>query len=145
MIKNSLYFLIFIVVFIITSIQPVFADYGLGCSEKNLLGPLAKILCGSGATNENTATQLNNVISVVIGVMTIVAALWFIFQFLTAGYLWINSGGDKHNLEIARDRILNNIIGLIVVIATWVIMGVVGKIFGLDILNPGKVLIQLGQ
>ncbi len=123
-----------------------FADEGLGCSSG--LGPVAKALCDAGKGNAaNTATgiQLNKLLSTVVGIMTVIAAIWFIIQFIVAGFQWIQSGGEKNNLEQARDKITNSLIGLIIVVSAWIVMGVIGKIVGLDILNPGEILINLGK
>lgn len=122
---------------------------GLGCGEG--FGGIAKFLCPSGtplgkdaAANE-TGIQLNKLISTIIGVMTVVAAIWFIFQFIIAGFQWIQSGGEKNNLEQARDKITNSLIGLIIVVSAWIFMGVIGRILGLKILNPGEIIINLSK
>lgn len=122
------------------------AEDGIGCSSG--LGPIAEALCKAGKgdpSNTAAGTQLNKVISTIIGVMTAVAAIWFIFQFIIAGYQWIQSGGEKNNIEQARDKITNSLIGLIIVVSAWIIIGVIGKILGLNILNPGEILINLGK
>lgn len=133
------------VITLIAFITPTtFAASGLGCGEG--FGPIAKILCGVGKDDKTTVgAQLNKTISTVIGVMTAVAALYFIFQFIIAGYQWISSGGEKNNLEEARNKITNSLIGLIIVVGAWIIIGIIGKIVGLDILNPGKLLQTLGS
>jgi len=139
--------IITLVILISLMSSTAFAASGLGCGKG--FGPIAEVLCkisGQGdAAKVETGKQLNKVISTIIGVMTAVAALWFIFQFITAGYQWISSGGDKNNLEEARNKITNSLIGLILVVGAWIIMGVVGRILGLDILNPGKLLQTLGS
>lgn len=119
---------------------------GIGCSGG--FGPIADALCNASkgdAANTAVGTQLNKVISTIIGVMTAAAAIWFIFQFIIAGFQWIQSGGEKNNLEQARDKITNALIGLIIVVSAWIVMGVIGKIFGLEILNPGSILQNLGK
>lgn len=122
---------------------------GLGCGEG--FGGIAKIFCpsntslGKDAAAKETGIQLNKLISTIIGVMTVVAAIWFIFQFIIAGFQWIQSGGEKNNLEQARDKITNSLIGLIIVVSAWIIIGVIGKILGLDIINPGKVILDIAK
>lgn len=124
---------------------------GLGCGGG--LGPIADFFCGikqgntdaeKKAENEKVGNKLNTVISGIIGFMTIIAALWFLFQILIGGYGWISSGGDKQAIEQARDRIIYSVIGLITVVSAWVIVGIIGTIIGLDVLNPGKVILNLG-
>lgn len=141
--KISIGIIAFITLYFI-GIIPVWAADGLGCGEG--FGFIAQILCP--IKKGDTAVvggQLNTLISTIIGVMTVVAAIWFIFQFITAGYQWISSGGDKNNLQQARDKITNSVIGLVIVVAAWIVIGVIGKIIGLDIINPGQILINLGK
>lgn len=121
-----------------------FAASGLGCGDG--FGPLAKVLCGVGKDDKAAVgTQLNKTISTIIGVMTAVAAIWFIIRFIIGGFMWIQAGGDKNNLQQARDHIVNSLIGLIIVVGAWIIIGIIGKIVGLDILNPGKLMQTLGS
>lgn len=125
------------------------AEGGIGCGAG--FGPIAEALCNISGNGKEDASktvvgnQLNKLVSTIIGLMTAVAAIWFIFQFITAGYQWISSGGDKNNLTAARDKITNSLIGLIIVVSAWIVMGVLGRIIGLEILNPGKILLDLGK
>lgn len=119
------------------------ASTGIGCGGG--LGPLADLLCGVGNSEPSrqlVGTQLNRVISQIIGILTIVAALWFLFQFITAGLAWIGSSGDKHNLEEARNKIINAIIGLIIVVAAYTLVGIFGRMLGIDIFNPGDMIVK---
>ena len=124
---------------------PVFAQNQLGCDSNgkgNGFGIIADFLC-QNHSNEDVGTTLNKVISGVIGFMTMIAALWFIFQFITAGFQWIAAGGDKNETTAARDKITNSLIGLVVIVIAWAVVGVIGTMLGLSILNPGSVLLNL--
>lgn len=88
---------------------------------------------------EDAPGIFNTFISGVIGVLTIVAALWFIFVFISGAISMISSGGDKGALESARKRIFNALIGLAVVIASIFLIDLVGKLLGISlILNPAQ-------
>lgn len=116
---------------------------GLGCGGG--LGPIGELLCPeNNPTRETVGIKLNAVVSMIVGFMTTVAGLWFIFQFISAGYQWINSGGDKTALEAARNKIYHSLIGIIIIVAAWVIIALLGTILGLDILNPGQIIQTLG-
>ncbi len=139
-----------VILTIIFILNPAYSlAQGLGCGEG--FGGIAKIFCPANKTLDKDAAsqqagiQLNKIVSTIIGVLTVVAAIWFIFQFIIAGFQWIQSGGEKNNLEQARDKITNALIGLIIVVSAWIIMGVIGKILGLEILNPGSILQNLGK
>lgn len=75
-------------------------------------------------------------ISSAIGLMTIVAFIWFVFVFITGAIGIISSGGDKQALETARKKIMTGIIGLVVVIAAIFVIRIIGTLIGIpDLLN----------
>lgn len=139
---------IFITTYLLFAKPVLAAGEGLGCGGG--LGPIAQFLCtkvtGSdiAASKENVGTQVNTLIGGIIGFLTILAALWFGTHIILAGFKWISAGGDKTALETARSEITNSLIGLIIVVSAWVVLGVLGQVLGLDILNPGAVLQNLG-
>jgi hypothetical protein len=106
------------------------------------LGPFGLNPATSG---ETALTQVTHAVSAIIGFMTIVGSLWFMFQLLFGGYEWISSAGDTKKLTTARQRIMNGFFGLVIIIAAWIIMAVVGQFFGYDLLvgNPGTIIQQL--
>lgn len=139
--KKIYYILVFFITFPLLSLpvygQPTPAkDTQLGCGDG--FGPFAKVFCEEKPFN--LGDIFNNAISKILGFLTIIAALYFFFQFITAGISWIGSGGDKANIEAARNKIINAIIGLVVVAAAWVFVGIIGTFVGIDILNPGKII-----
>lgn len=97
------------------------------------LGPFGKNPATSGTDAMN---QITKVVSSVVGFLTIVASLWFLFQLLFGGYEWISSAGDTKKLTSARQRIMNGFFGLIIVIGAYAITAVIGQFLGYDILNP---------
>lgn len=99
------------------------------------LGPYSEGIEGSGAV------EIIDVVSTVVGVMTISAVIWFLFQLLIGGLNWISAAGDKGKLENAQHRITNGIIGLIIVIAGWSILALVARFLGWDdILDPAPII-----
>jgi hypothetical protein len=107
------------------------------------LGPFAKMDLTTGTS---ALVAVTKGVSSVIGVMTVAAGIWFIFQVIIGGFFWITSGGDKQRLHEARERITNAIIGLVIVVAGWSLLALAGQFFGWDILiaNPGTIIEQLG-
>jgi len=97
-----------------------------------------------GNPGENSISLFSSIISTVIGTMTMVAIIWFIFTFLTGAVGIISSGGDKQALESARKKITTGAVGLIVVLLALVIVNLVGKVLGIDnILNLGELFREL--
>ncbi len=115
-------------------------DGGLGRIGEGLgMGPFSNI-----ATNiEDAGTAFESVISMIIGVITLAGSLWFLFQVFLGGLNWLTAGGDTKNLEAARNRITNGVVGLIILVAAWAIIGIAGNIFGLNILEPSLILPSL--
>lgn len=89
-----------------------------------------------------TLLKFENTISVTVGVLTISAGIWFIFQIFSGAYQWLASGGEKQALQNAQKRIGNGIIGLFVVVVSYTLIAIIGKIIGLDILTPAQTVID---
>ncbi len=77
-----------------------------------------------------------NFISSAIGLITLIAIIWFVFLMTTGSYAFMTAGGDKQSLETARKKIINGLIGLMVCIFGIFIVRFVGYLIGIpDILN----------
>lgn len=103
---------------------------------------------GTGALNSvtgNGVSTLSSVLSMAIGVMTVIAIIWFIFVFFTGAMSIIGAGGDKQALETAKKKITTGIIGLVVVIAAVFIIDLIGTIFGIHFLNLSLLFSQIQQ
>ena len=81
-------------------------------------------------------TELINQVSNLIGFVTILGGLFFVIYMLVAGFEWLQAGGDSGKVEKAKSRMTNAAIGLLVMILSIAIVGIIGGVFGLDILNP---------
>lgn len=92
----------------------------------------------------NAANAVSDIISKIIGVLTVAGGIWFIIQFLIGAFKWITSGGDKTNVEAAKEHLTHSVIALAILVSAYIIAGLVGAIFGLDILNPQKIIPGLG-
>jgi predicted metal-binding membrane protein len=83
---------------------------------------------------------LERVISITIGVMTIIAGIYFLFLFISAAYQWISAGGDKNKLQAAQQKMVHGIFGLLIVIAAYAVIALMGAILGFCILQPASLL-----
>lgn len=86
------------------------------------------------------AQAFAKIISNIIGVMTISAGIWFIFQFIIGAYSWMAAGSDQQAIQNAQQKITNAVMGLVVVVAAYAIISLLGVILGFDILQPQKLL-----
>lgn len=73
-----------------------------------------------------------------IGLMTIIAVIWFVFVIITGAIGIISSGGDKAAYESARKRITTGLIGFVAVIAAIFILDLIGTLFDIPFLNLGE-------
>lgn len=119
--------------------KSIFAAEPIELGELKGLGPL-----GIFDIDITTAAKLfGDVISLIIGVMTISAGIWFIFQFIIGAFGWLTAGADKAAIENAQKKITNGVIGLVIVVAAVFLIDLLGRLIGLEILSPGKFIIGI--
>lgn len=95
------------------------------------------ILGLEGGSSDTAPNIFQSFLSGAIGLMTVIAAIWFVFVFITGAISMIGAGGDKTALESARKKIFSGLIGLIVVVSAVFIIDLIGKLIGFDlILSP---------
>jgi len=80
-------------------------------------------------------TSISTVISNIITIIFIFGVLAVLFMLITGAFNWITSGGDKENVGKARSRIINALIGLLVLALAFLIARVAGQIVHIDIFN----------
>lgn len=106
------------------------------------LGPLGKPI----ATEQDPgASAFTNFISKTIGIMTVVAFIWFIFNLFIGAIGWLSSGGDKQKLQEAQKKITTNLTGLVIVVSAIFLTKIIEIVFGIDILSINSFIIRLGR
>ena len=106
------------------------------------LGPLG--LEGQ-AGGSSAISVFSRTISSAIGIMTVIAIIWFIFQFFTGAISIIGAGGDKAKIEAARQKITTGLIGLVVVVVGIFLIDLIGGLLGLEILDIERLIFRLTQ
>ena len=97
-----------------------------------------------GSTTEPGALKnFELFISNLIGFLTTLAAIFFIIYFFMGAFGWVTSGGDKGKTEKAREQITQGVLGLVLIIAAYAIIGLIGSIIGLKLLQPGALIQEL--
>lgn len=109
----------------------------IGSDSTGELGPFA------GKTLNSPLSTLLDYVSSIVGVMTIFASIWFLFQILYAGYEWISGGGDTKKIAGARDRITHAFMGLVIVVGAWSLLAIAGQFFGYNTLVDPNVFDNL--
>ena len=83
------------------------------------------------AAPKEALTNIPALIGFAIQILFIVAGLVAFVYLLLGGIKWITSGGDKGQVEAARNQIIQALIGLVVVFAAWGIIVLVQNLLGI--------------
>jgi len=89
------------------------------------------------------STNFANLISNVVGVMTIFAGIAFTFWFIMGAFTWITGGHDPAQVDKAKRQLSTGIIGLIFTAAAIPIAYLVGEILGIKITAPEQIIPNL--
>ena len=80
--------------------------------------------------------SLGNAISNFFTIALVVAIILVLIMLIVGAYEWITSGGDKEAVAKARNRIINALIGLVVLAVAFALAKLAGQITGFpDIFN----------
>ena len=63
-----------------------------------------------------------------IGILTALAGIFVIINFIAAGYLYLSANGEAQKITNAGNKILQSIIGLAIVAVAYVIAAILGQI-----------------
>ncbi|MCA9372595.1 hypothetical protein KC921_00685 [Candidatus Woesebacteria bacterium] len=119
----------------------VFAQFGDGIvAPFDSNNAYVKDIQNPATADTNAFTTFELIISNVLALLTVLGSLVFIIYFLLGAISWISSGGDTSKVGKARDQMLQGVLGLVVLVIMYAVVGLIGSIVGIDILNPAKVL-----
>lgn len=93
---------------------------------------------GDALDGGQSLSNLEIVVSRIIGGLTIVASIFFVVYFFLASFTWVTAGGDAGKIQKARDQMVQAALGLVVIILAYSIMGAIGTVLGINILNPAQ-------
>ena len=88
-----------------------------------------------GEFSSLTNLTIPSIVSGLIRMTLVVAAIVFFFILVIGGIKWIASGGDKAGTEGARNQITAALVGLVIVFAAWAILALIKTFFGVDIFS----------
>ena len=111
----------------------------------NLLAVNLGKITGVGNFQTDTAaaspqTSFGTLMSSLITTITVVGSLAFVIYFTMGGLKWIIAGGDKTKVSEAQTSMTQAAIGLIAIVVSYFVIGIIGAVLGIDILNPIKSL-----
>ncbi len=80
----------------------------------------------------NPVSTLEAIISKVIGILTIIGAVYFIIQIIISGFSFMSSQGDPKALDISKKKITNNILGLAIIILAYGFGALITTLLGIN-------------
>lgn len=110
------------------------ADFGTG------IGPVSPQFAQNPG---DPLTDLEVLVSTGIGVLTVLGSLFFIVYFFLGAFKWMTAGGDASKVAKARDEMVQGVMGLIILVAAYGIIGLIGRIVGLNLLEPADTIRNL--
>ena len=89
---------------------------------------------GSGFSNLQSL-DVNQMLSMTINLVLIIAVILFFFMLLFGGIRWMLSGGDNNKVDAAKNQVISALVGLTIVFSVFAISEFIGVTFGVDILS----------
>ena len=72
---------------------------------------------------------LGNLISAILRLLVIAGGVWALFNFIIAGYQFIQAGGDAKAVGAAWARIWQSLVGVVIIAASFLFAAIIGQIF----------------
>lgn len=94
---------------------------------------------GNGVANDGTITGPIGLLNSILRIIFIAAGIWVFFNIILAGFKFLNAGGDPKAVAAAWDKITKSVIGLAVIVSSFLVAAIIGLIIFKDptiILNP---------
>lgn len=99
-----------------------------------ITNPVLPPSIGSGGIAQG-GTAFGRLLSNMIGAMFIIGFVVATMYLITGAFHWITSSGDKQNLENARHKITNAVVGLVILASVWGVIRAMGTFLGIDLTN----------
>lgn len=75
-------------------------------------------------------------ISVLFQLGGVIAGLFFAFNIISAGYMYLSANGDAKKTEQAWTKIWQSILGMVIVASAFVLTSAIGDLIGINVLKP---------
>lgn len=93
-------------------------------------------------TEVTASEKFERIFSVSVGVMTVIGSLWFLVQIFIGAIQWVAAGSEKQAIQEARKRIMQSIVGLLVIVMSYGLIYLISGVFGLQILSPMGMIVN---
>ena len=82
-------------------------------------------------------SDIEGILERIITLLAPAAGIAFFLMMLVGGYQFLTSGGDPKSAGAARNTLTFAVIGIILVVASWLILTLIRDITGADVTNVG--------
>jgi len=113
---------------LLTALTALFS-LGLSTAQAAITNPALGPTLGSDATGAKDGSLFVFYIVVIWRGLITVGGLMVIIFFLWGSIEWISAGGDAAKVSKARDRITQSVIGLVLLVSSFAIIGLMSSIF----------------
>lgn len=120
--KKSILSLFFCLVLIFANLQTVMAQSVFGPIDAP--AGVAELNADAGEDGIGILIFVSNMIKLV----SIVAGIWVMFNFVTAGFTYITSAGDSGAYAKIGEKLSLSVSGLLLIVASYTLAGIVGLI-----------------
>lgn len=79
-----------------------------------------------------SASQIEKIISSIIGILTVLGVIYFTIQIILAGFTMMSSQGDPKELESAKKRLTTNVIGLAIIIIAYGLGALIASLLNMN-------------
>ena len=99
-------------------------DFTGGANLSNAFGPGSNVEniadeSGYKINTEDEATIINRALGAIINTVLSVLGLVFVILTILAGFKWMTASGNQEQVNKAKASLKQNVIGLIIVVASW--------------------------
>lgn len=97
--------------------------------------PISNPALGPGLQGKGGVAFFSESIPRVLGLGFLIGVLFFFFIMIVGAIQWISSGGDKTAIEGARGKIVNALVGIVILFSLFAFLKIIGDFFGFNILT----------
>lgn len=134
--KKIIYSLVFSLLLMFSSGRVMAADDSVFGQIEAPVG-VAELNAQAGAASNNIGLLI--FVSNIIKFASVVAGVWVLFNFITAGFTYITANGDSSAYSKIGEKLALSATGLLLIVASYTIAGIIGLLVFGDatyIINP---------
>lgn len=98
---------------------------------KPVLAKITNTVLDNQDITSNPNSYVNGIIQTFVTLLIIVGVLYFVINFILAGYHMISSQGDPKKFEEAQKSLIYALLGIVLIFAVFAIIKLIGFIFGI--------------